>query len=149
MSGGNHALTDDNAAESTDASAEAALAAPVDAMLPTPQAAAGGVEDSPLTVEHLADAPERSLIEAAEAAGRNGAALRIRTALQVFNPETKPYGAFKGWRGQSWIVTVPGVDAARTFRQVIEVVFDLIRMGGIDQTLSALQDLAIEFPKTK
>lgn len=85
--------------------------------------------------------PERSLIDAAAAAARAGESLKIRTALQVYNPELKPYGHFRGWRGQAWTLAVPGVDAARKFREVVELLFDYIQVVGVDHAHLMLRDL--------
>lgn len=94
-------------------------------------AGTAGVVDG-LAVEHLADAPERSLLDVVEACERKGMPLKIRTGLSLWNPEVKPYGAFRGWRGQSWILTLKGIEEARKLQQVIELVFDLVRLRGVD-----------------
>lgn len=87
------------------------------------------------------DYPERSLVDAADAAARAGEPLKIRTALQVYNPELKPYGHFRGWRGQAWTVAVKGIEEAKKLQQVIEITFDLVRIVGVDHLHLTLRDI--------
>lgn len=104
-------------------------------------------ETAPIAGEvvYLADAPGRSLDEAVAAAERVGKPLKVRTSLQLWNADAKPGGQFRGWRGQAWTIPVAGAEGAGQLRQVIEIVFDLVRLGGIEQVLKVLTALKANF----
>lgn len=98
----------------------------------------GSGADASVAVEYLADAPERSLQDAADAAAARNEPLKLRTALQLWNAGAKPYGQFRGWRGQAWTIALKGVDEARRAQQVIELLFDLIALGGVEKVAEIL-----------
>lgn len=96
-------------------------------------------------VIYLADAPERSLEDAASAAAARNEPLKVRTSLQLWNAEAKPRGQFRGWRGQAWTIPVGDAGGAKQLQQVVEVLFDLIQLGGVEQVLKILTSLKANF----
>lgn len=98
-------------------------------------------DPSEIEVDYLADAPERSLKVIADAAARQGENLKLRTSLQLWNPDAGLHGAYRGWRGQSWILNLKGVEDAKRVQQIMLAVFDLIEVAGAEKVLEAMKTL--------
>jgi hypothetical protein len=89
-------------------------------------------------VTHLADAPEKSLLNAVASAEESSQPVRLRTSLQLWNYRESQY---RGWRGQTWVVTLAGLAEVRKAQAVIELIFDLIAGLGVEKTLVMLEGL--------
>lgn len=89
-------------------------------------------------VEHVADMAAASLKLVAEESWKRKQPIRLRVMLSLFNPKS---GQYLAWRGQIWKFGVKGIKEAQRAQQVLETVFDLVELCGVEIACRELQML--------
>lgn len=87
------------------------------------------------------EAPEVSLLTAAQAAQAAGKPLMIKTSLHLYDVSKQSY---IGWRGQAWKASLSGVDAARKFKAALDTFFHALGVLGPDRLIAVLKQAVEE-----